>query len=157
MTDLFIGPIQLNTTTVSANIISIGIKKNYNNFKEEIYNRNDSFMFPISGGEETYELELILWGRGDIYSELLIKEKEIYDFIKTQIGNLISIKSSDLPIYLNNKSLNVYFKDSHYSKRGTDGKNFITLRFDCLFNYSLDVEYDNTIAGQAIAEFSVAE
>lgn len=161
--NVYINSLQLNTGNINCNIPSFTIQKSFNNAVHEQYGIIHPVTYPVSGGPEKYDIELVLWGRGNIYDELLDKEREIYDEVNAQVlqHNPVRISTDNTYIYLLNKQVLLLFEDSDFSRRGTDGKNFISIKLSGIVCQVIDddivlVAGDlNGIAARQVAGFMV--
>ncbi len=160
MSNVFLNAVQLNTSIVNANIPTHSVKKKFNNAVHELYQSIHAFTYPVSGGEENYTFEVVLWRAGGIgsYNDLLNKEKEIYDELNAQVVNFnpIVFRTNDTKIYLNYYGVNLIFESTKYISRASDGVNFISLTFDAIVHSPfIDTSQISGLTGSSIADYMV--
>lgn len=161
MPDVYLNTLQLNTGNVQCIIEDYEITKSFNNAKYNRYKNSKPQLFPVSAESDKYSFTLTLYCRGDFYNELVDKEEAIYNEINTQVsdGKTINLYCDTPTWFDDDGGIELVFNSINYSRRGTDGKNFITIKFDAsivnliseLFPFISSIG----IAGNAIADFSV--
>lgn len=134
MVNYFFNSLQLNTGNVKCSLLSYNIAKSFNNNRTVQYDKSKVLMFPISANADDYIFEIMLYIKNiGTYLELLDKEEEIKNALDNHVTNheTVAFSSDTTPVWFDEiGDVHLLFETSDYRSRATDGKSFITLKFE---------------------------
>lgn len=161
--NFFINSTQINTVNVNVIIPEVQIKQSFSNAEYGVPGMFSGVMFPVSGENDSFDLTIVLRNIGsNQYSAIKTAEKTIYTEFQRQVSERIPIRirHTNTEFYLDHKDIFVFIEGADYSRRGSNGKNHLELKFQCrLYGISNtdggNVDPDDPWTSGGIASFMI--
>lgn len=161
--NFFINSTQINNSNVDVIIPEVSLTQTFTNAEYSVPGLFSGVMFPVSGMNDSFDLTIVIRSiNGNQYSAIKTAEKTIYTEFQRQVSERIPmrIRHTDTEFYLDHRDIFVFIQGADYSRRGSDGKNFLELTFQCkLYGISNtdggNVDPDDPWTSGGIASFMI--